>query len=80
MRGVPRQTTALPEQRRRRREQQRRHRQRQREGRRVYPVELDGEILDMLVRFRWLDKSAVDNDQEVARAARSALLEAAKNS
>jgi hypothetical protein len=54
----------------RRREQQRRHRLRQREGRRVYPVELDGAILDMLVRLRWLDKGAADDDQEVARAAR----------
>jgi hypothetical protein len=66
------------EQRERRREQQRRHRQRQSEGRRVYAVELDGDIVDLLVRLNYLDKGAVADDQEVARAARRALVDAAK--
>lgn len=61
----------------RRREQQRRHRQREREGRRVYAVELDGEIIDALVRFEWLDKAAAGDDQAVGCAVTRALSEMA---
>jgi hypothetical protein len=62
----------------RRREQQRRHRQRQSEGRRVYAVELDDTILDMLVRLRWLDRCATADDHKVGCAVRRLLVEAAK--
>jgi hypothetical protein len=56
----------------RRREQQRRHRQRLAEGRRVYPVELDGQIIDLLVRLvGWLTDAAAGDDQEVGRAGAS---------
>ena len=68
-----------PRDRCRRREQQRRHRERQREGRRAYLIELDGDIIDMLVRYRWLDKGAEEDDQEVRSAVRRMLIEAAKH-
>ena len=64
----------------RRREQQRRHRLREREGRRVYPVELDGGIVDMLVRLRWLDNGAAGDDQEVGRAVTLLLADVTKTS
>jgi hypothetical protein len=67
-----------PSERERRCEQQRRHRQRQREGRRAYLVELDGDIIDMLVRLRWLDKGVAEDDQEVRSAVRRLLVDAAK--
>ncbi|WP_369725151.1 hypothetical protein AB8Z38_11565 [Bradyrhizobium sp. LLZ17] len=66
-----------PTNRQRRREQQRRHRLRQREGRRVYPVELDGSILSMLVDLRWLDDDKAGDHREVGAAVRRLLIEAA---
>jgi hypothetical protein len=57
-----------PTDRERRREQQRRHRQREREGLRTYLVDLDGQIVKMLVRLRWLTDGAAGDDQEVGRA------------
>ena len=62
----------------RRREQQRRHRQRLAAGRRVYPVELDGQILDMIVRLGWLADSATGDDQAVACAVTALLTDAAR--
>ena len=62
----------------RRREQQRRHRQRLAGGRRVYLVELDGAILDFLVRLQWLANDATDDDREVACAVRALLTDAAQ--
>jgi hypothetical protein len=67
-----------PDRRARRREQQRRHRQRLARGRRVYPVELDGAILGMLVRLQWLPDAAAGDDREVARAVRALLTDIAK--
>jgi hypothetical protein len=67
-----------PGRRDRRREQQRRHRARLRHGRRVYPIELDGQILDMLVRLQWLPDSAAGDDREVARAVRALLTDIAR--
>ena len=52
----------------RRRVQQQRHRQRQREGRRVYPVELDGKVIDALIRLHWLDGDKAGDDRAVACA------------
>ena len=52
----------------RRREQQRRHRQREREGRRVYAVELDGRVIDALVRLEWLADTAAGDDHAVGCA------------
>jgi hypothetical protein len=66
------------EKRERRRAQQRRHRQRQNEGRRAYLIELDGDIIDMLVRYRWLDRGATADDHKVGCAVRRMLVEAAK--
>ena len=62
----------------RRREQQRRHRQRLAAGRRVYAVELDGAILDLLVRLYWLDDGATENDRAVACAVTAMLTNAAR--
>jgi hypothetical protein len=61
-----------------RREQQRRYRQRGREGKRVYLVELDGLILNLLVRTEWLRDGATGDDREVARAVQALLSDMAK--
>ena len=62
----------------RRREQQRRHRQRLAAGRRVYPVELDGPIIDLLVRLHWLDDGKTGDDRAVACAVYALLSDTAK--
>ena len=62
----------------RRREQQRRHRQRLANGRRVYLIELDGAILDLLVQLHWLSDGATGDDAEVARAVQALLTDAAR--
>jgi hypothetical protein len=61
-----------------RREQQRRHRQRQREGRRVYPVELDGEVINALINLKWFTDSAAADDREVAAAISRGLIDMAR--
>jgi hypothetical protein len=78
-RPLSRLPSASEHKRQRRREQQRRHRQRQREGRRVYPVEIDGDVLDLLVRYGWLGDSAAGDDREVGCAVARLLADAAKN-
>jgi hypothetical protein len=73
---------ASPAERRRRRraDQQRRHRRRQRDGTRVYSVEVDDRVLEMLVRLRWLPESAAGDPREVAAALGRLLADsAAKN-
>jgi hypothetical protein len=66
--------------RQRRREQQRRHRQREREGKRVYPIELDGLILDFLVHTEWLAEAVASDDGAVAAAVTALLTDAARKS
>ena len=62
----------------RRREQQRRHRQRLASGRRAYVIELDGEILDLIVRLGWLADNATGDDRAVANAVQALLTDAAR--
>jgi hypothetical protein len=62
----------------RRREQQRRHRQRLAANRRCYLVELDGQVLDCLVKTHWLAADATGNDEAVARAVTALLLDTAE--
>lgn len=76
--GIKATVTTRRTARERRREQQRRHRQRLANGRRVYPVELDGPTLDFLVRTLWLRDDLTGDDREVARAVTALLSDAAQ--
>jgi hypothetical protein len=64
--------------RRRARERQRACRRRQRNGRAVYKVEIGPEILDLLIRTRWLPESDASNDRRVAQAIANLLADAAQ--
>ena len=64
----PRTTTARRRERTRRSEATRRWRRRARNGRAVYLVEVDGAVIDFLVRMRWLlEEDARDRCKVVAR-------------
>jgi hypothetical protein len=50
-----------------------------RDGTAVYAVELDGEVLDMLVRFGWVLEAEIGNRHKVARAVAAMLADAAND-
>jgi hypothetical protein len=62
----------------RRREQQRRHRARQEAGRACYAVELDGAVINMLVRLRWLAGDDATDKCAVGKAIARMLADAAR--
>jgi hypothetical protein len=62
---------------RRRREQQRRHRCRLAAGRRAYLVELDGRVIDWLIRTEWLTDAEAGDDGAVGRAVEALLIASA---
>jgi len=51
-----------------RRARDRRHRARVRAGIAVYPVELDGEALELLVKWHWVDEEDAGDKQVVGAA------------
>jgi hypothetical protein len=57
---------------------QRRYRQRQRDGRAVYRVEVDGEVVALLIRTRWLAEADAGDKQAVGRAISAMISDAAK--
>jgi hypothetical protein len=57
----------------------RRYRHRLRAGISVYAVEVDGSVLDMLVRLHWLRDSEAADPKEVSRALTALLADAAKS-
>jgi hypothetical protein len=63
----------------RRAAQQCRHRARERAGRACYQIELCGEVIDWLIRTRWLDQRQAGDRTEVGRAIEAMLQDAAKN-
>ena len=61
-----------------RRDRQRRYRKRRRSGIAVYPVEINGDVVAMLVRLRWLSERDVHDKDTVARAIAALLADTAK--
>jgi hypothetical protein len=58
---------------------QRKLRARQRNGQAVYEVTVDGSVLDMLVRLRWLLEGQTGDRRQVAKAIAAMLAEASQN-
>jgi hypothetical protein len=58
-----------------RRRRDARHRQRQRAGIAVYPVELDGDALQLLIRWHWIDEVDAGNRELIGAAIGARLAE-----
>ena len=60
------------------RERQRRCRARQRGGQAIYPVAIDGSVIDLLIRLGWLRDGDATNPQCVSQAIAAMLTDAAR--
>ena len=56
----------------------RRYRQRQRDGVMTVMIEIDGAVVDMLARLRWLERRDVHERAEIARAIAAMIADAAR--
>ena len=56
----------------------RRYRQRQRDGVMTVIIEIDGAVVDMLARLRWLERRGVHERAEIARAIAAMIAAAAR--
>jgi hypothetical protein len=59
-------------------ERTRRYRRRQANGRAVYPVEADGDVVGLLIRLHWLDERDASDKAAVGRAIARMLADAAR--
>ena len=60
------------------RERQRRCRARQRGGQAIYPVAVDGNVIDLLIRLNWLRDGDSTNPRYVSQAIEQMLCDAAR--
>jgi hypothetical protein len=58
---------------------QRRYRARFARGEQVYRVVLGPEVLESLVRWRWVDRERADDKEAVERAVEAGLIDAARH-